>query len=472
MECVLQMKKSVKPHFVVVPFPSQGHINPLMEFGKRLASKNLLVTIVITEISKKRMAEAQDAVRTSTPLGIRFETIPVGNLDTDDMLDQLRKVGGPSFEQLIQRLNDEGKPVSCIVLDSYGLEWVVDIAKKFSIPSAIFWSQSCAVYSIYYHYVKGLIKVEAGREAIEISGLPQLRIEEVPSFLHPSDSYAAVLRNVLRQLNIMSQTTWVLGNSFCQLEGREIKSIESVIPIRTVGPLVPSGFLEGKTPGEVEMIPHMWKAANCVEWLNTKGPSTVVYVSFGSVAVVSKEQIEEIAIGLKACGHPFLWVIRPVSNKGNNNDIPDGFVEETSDKGLVVPWSPQMQVLSHPAVGVFLTHCGWNSTLEGMSSGVPMLAAPQWTDQTTNAKYVEEEWKTGIRLKKREDGLIGREEVENSIRIVMESEVGLQLRNNALRWKTLAREAMAKGGSSDKNIDYFIEDVIGRASSMPHAVAD
>ncbi|KAH9310636.1 hypothetical protein KI387_025671, partial [Taxus chinensis] len=438
-----------RPHVVAFPFPAQGHINPMMEFSKRLVSKNLRVTFVITEANRERMIQA-GALRFHDH--IRIETISDGipldfdrSKGADTFVDLLRKVGAQTFEKLIQRLNAEGdSSVSCIVYDSF-LEWVPEIATKFKIPSAYFWTQSCAVYSIYYHYHKGFETEKPSN--VNIEGLPELCPRDLPSFLHPSNTYKSILRTVLDHFNTISHPTWILGNSFHELETAEIRSMASLVPIVTVGPLVPSAFLDGNNPEDTDVGAHMWKTVDCIEWLNTMGNSGVVYISFGSDIVPSKEQIHEIAFGLKASGHSFLWVIRPGHNKEENvrlQNFPEGFLEETAERGLVVPWCPQMAVLSHPSVGVFMTHCGWNSTLESLSSGVPVLAVPQWADQTTNAKYIEDEWKTGIRLKRREDGVVAREEVKNSIKEIMESEVGIELRKNALQWKTLAKQAMGQ----------------------------
>jgi hypothetical protein len=391
--------------------------------------------------------------------------------------------GGVTLANLIERLNAQGNKISCIVYDSF-LHWVPEVAKKFNIPVAFFWTQSCAVYSIYYYFSNGLANLpdetDKTAEAIEIPGLPLLSISDLPSFLQPSNTQESLLRIILDQFKSLPEVTWVLGNSYSDLESEEIFSMKSIAPIRTVGPLIPSAFLDGRNPTDADSGVHLWKTTNCMDWLNTKEPESVVYVSFGSIAVLSKEQIHEIALGLKASGYPFIWVVRPPSSKGGTDSeetLPAGFLNETSEQGLVVPWCHQLQVLSHASVGAFVTHCGWNSTLESLSLGIPMLTLTQWSDQATNSAYITQKWKTGMRLNKRSaDGLVGKEEVEKCIKMVMESEVGGELRKNALRWKKLARESMVKGSSSDRNIQEFVDEIIARecpsSSSMPDLLFD
>ncbi|GLJ28632.1 hypothetical protein SUGI_0564250 [Cryptomeria japonica] len=479
MESLGKLEKSNKrPHVVVFPYPAQGHINPLMEFANRLLSHNLMVTFVATEKVKERIAQAQDgdSCANSALENIRIETISDGltpDLDREKnsamKADLLKKFGSVSFEHLIERFNAQGKRVSCIVYDSF-LDWVPQIAKKFAIPLAFFWTQSCAVYSIYYHYHKRTVKEEDDLEnemyVKGIFGLPQLCSSDLPSFIQSSNPYPSATKLVLDQFDIVSQAKWILGNSFKELEETEIKSIDSLVQPRTVGPLIPPSYLEGSNPKDTNVRVHLWRATNCMNWLKMKGESTVIYVSFGSFLVLSKEQIHEIAFGLNDSGYSFLWVIRPSDDKEANNitqDLPEGFLEETNGKGLVVPWCPQMMVLSHSSIALFMTHCGWNSTLESLSLGVPMLAFPEWSDQPTNAKYIEDHWKIGRRLSRRDDGLVGREELNKLIKEVMETNQGAELRKNALWWKTLAMKSFGKSGSSNKNIESFVEEVINSA---------
>ncbi|KAJ6366635.1 hypothetical protein OIU77_003089 [Salix suchowensis] len=133
--------------------------------------------------------------------------------------------------------------------------------------------------------------------------------------------------------------------------------------------------------------------------------------------------------------------------------------QESSGKGVIVTWSQQLEVLAHRSVGCFMTHCGWNSTLEALSLGVPMVAMPQWTDQPTNAKYIADVWQVGVRVKANEKGIVTKEEVEGCIREVMEGERGNEIRRNSEKWMKLAQTAADEGGSSDKNITEFAAEL-------------
>lgn len=182
----------------------------------------------------------------------------------------------------------------------------------------------------------------------------------------------------------------------------------------------------------------------------------------GSMAALEEEQVAELAWGLKGTKYYFVWIVRAQEEA----KLPNNFKEEISEKqGLVVSWCSQLEVLAHESVGCFVTHCGFNSTLEALSLGVPMVAMPQWTDQSTNAKYVEDVWEVGKRARPDEKGVVRREVVEMCIREVMEERKGKQMKENAIKWKALAKDAISEGGSSDKNIDEFVNKVAASSKS-------
>lgn len=166
---------------------------------------------------------------------------------------------------------------------------------------------------------------------------------------------------------------------------------------KAIGPMVPSMYLDKRLEGDKDYGLSLWKPDGeaCMNWLNTKENNSVVYVSFGSMAAVGEEGMEELARGLNESGLPYLWVVRDVDEK----KLPPEF--STAKRGLdhlIVRWAPQLEVLAHPAVRCFVTHCGWNSTLEALCMGMPTVGIPQWADQPTNAKYVEDVWRVGVRV--------------------------------------------------------------------------
>ena len=160
-------------------------------------------------------------------------------------------------------------------------------------------------------------------------------------------------------------------------------------------------------------------------------------------------------------GSHFLWVVK----ESEKSKLPKEFMEISHSKGLVVKWCNQLQVLNHESVGCFVTHCGWNSTVEAVSIGVPMVAVPQWTDQPTHAKYIKDVWKIGVKAEADEKGLVRRETLKKCIEEVMNSERGKEMKMNAMTFKSLASKACDDGGSSDKNIDEFVARLIATSST-------
>ena len=232
------------------------------------------------------------------------------------------------------------------------------------------------------------------------------------------------------------------------------------LPVRTIGPTIPSEYLDKRLEDDKDYGTNLFKSNNddCMKWLNEQPKGSVVYVSFGSGVQLDVEQMEELAWGLRRGKTKFLWVVR----ESEAAKVPKGFIEETTDKGLVVSWCSQLEVLAHEAVGCFITHCGWNSTLEALSLGVPLVAMPQWTDQRTNAKYIRDVWKIGVKAQPDEKGIVRQKEIEHCISEIMEGERGKEIHKNAMKWKVLSRKAMDEGGSTDKNIDEFIANLVRR----------
>ncbi|KAK4566209.1 hypothetical protein RGQ29_002440 [Quercus rubra] len=406
--------KAYRGHVLALPYPSQGHINPLLQFSKRLVSKGLKATLATTLFIHNTMQPP------SSSSSLQFDTI----LDGYDeggfaqaesihaYLNRMETIGSKTLAELIIKNKNTANPIDCIIYDPF-LPWALEVAKKFGIFGAAFFTQTCAVNFIYYHVHHGLLKLPITSTPISIPGLPVLELEDMPSFISVPGSYPAYFEMVLNQFSSSDKADAVLVNTFYELEAEAVDSMSK---------------LEG----------------------------SVIYLSFGSMASLSNKQMEELAFALKGSKFHFLWVVKA----SEEAKLPEKFVEEVGNKGLVVQWCSQLEVLSNKAIGCFLTHCGWNSTLEALSLGVPMVGVPQWTDQTMNAKYVQDVWKVGVRAKVCENGIVERAEIDFRIKEVMDGERGKYFQKNAKKWRDLAIKAVSEGGISDNNIDEFVSKVI------------
>ncbi|KAI4354089.1 hypothetical protein L6164_002989 [Bauhinia variegata] len=446
-----------QPHCIVLVFPVQGHINPLLQFSKRLQHKGVRVTLVTTHFIYKTLHKQSSTSISLESISDGFDEGGLGQAGSDKAyVETFWQVGPKSFTELLERLISSGNPFDCVVYDSF-MPWALDIARKFGVTGAVFFTQSCAVNNIYYHTYKGNLKLPLSESEISLPGLPPLAPSDMPSYLNEMGVYPAFLEMVVNQFYHIEKVDWVLCNTFYELEQEVADWQGKIFQLRTIGPTIPSMFLEKRLQDDNGYGFSLFKPNNeaCMKWLSDKPNRSVVYVSFGSLAVLDAEQVEEIAWGLKDSGCYFLWVVR-ASEKAK---LPKDFVE-SSEKGFVVTWCPQLQVLEHEALGCFVTHCGWNSTLEALSLGVPMVAVPQWSDQSTNAKYIADFWKMGIKAEADKKGIMRREAMKKCIKEVLETERGKEMRRNAMKWKALAIKAFEEGGSSDKNTEEFVKHLV------------
>lgn len=465
----------VAPHILVVTFTGQGHLNPFLRFAKSIAAKGADVTFSSIADAGHRIREATKVSSAATaadgafiPLGagrIRFEFFSDGwevgdrrRAEINLYMPQLKEVGSKEVAALIRRQADLGRPVSCVVGNPF-VPWVIDVAAGMGIPRAVLWVQSAAVFSAYYHYHQGLAEFpSAARKDVSVvlPGVPTLRWHEVPSFLLPSNPFPSLTVTILNQFSNIKEADWVFLNTFEEIESASIAGITQYLPVIPVGPLVDLPLTDAEA-----VRGDLWKAADCVGWLDTQAPGSVVYASVGSVVTLSAEMVVELAEGLRGSGQPFLWVVRDDARVL----LPEGFEEEVAGRGLIVQWSPQETVLRHSSTACFLTHCGWNSTLECLTSGVPAIAFPQWGDQVTDAKFLVEVFEMGVHLRSQPElPAFTREDVQRSVEEVIRGPGAEQLRANAARLKELASGALSRGGSSDRNIQVFVEEIRRRGA--------
>ncbi|CAN6482424.1 unnamed protein product [Victoria cruziana] len=468
------MASSRRPHVMLVAFVAQGHLNPLLQFAIRLAAKGVDVTIVSTDGARERMLNARRDRRlqaaaptagTSHQLNIELEFFSDGYDHRDDVpfdavryVEQVGVAGPPNLADLILELGRRGRPVTCLVNNPF-VPWVLDVGARLGIPCATLWIQSYALYALYYSYYED--GFEENDSHLAIPGLPvPLGNKDLPSFVRPYNPYRMYGSLVAEQLEKMKSLRWVFANSVVELETEIVEAVAASKHLKPVGPLVPVTLLDQSKSDSCNVRVDLWAAEpDCLGWLDRQPDSSVIYISLGSYATLPPEQTAELAWGLKLSRARFLWVVKP---KAGESDVglPEGFAEETSDQGLIVPWCPQIDVLGHRAVAGFLTHCGWNSTLETLTAGVPVIAYPQFTDQPTNAKFLVDVYRVGIRLQVGPDRLVSRDEFRRCIKELMAGETAGAMRNNALRWKDVLRKAAADGGSSDRNIQQFVDELV------------
>ncbi|KAJ8755363.1 hypothetical protein K2173_019161 [Erythroxylum novogranatense] len=448
-------KPTGKTHVFVFPFPIQGHINPMLQFSKRLASKGVKVTL----LAATKTGESMLGLTASINVEPVFDGYKEGdNPGIDEYLNRFKEVVPQSLAELIENHSSTEYPVKCVIYDSV-LPWVLDAARRSGTEGCPFFTQSLAVCALYYHALQGVLKVPLEHSSeVSVDSLPPLEFKDLPSFVYDTATYPGIAEIVQSQFSNIDEPSSLLWNTYSGLENEVEKWMASKWPVKPIGPTIPSMYLDKRLEEDKDYDLSLFEPSSekCMNWLDSKQPRSVVYVSFGSLAVLAEDQMAELAWGLEKSNCNFLWVVRELEMK----KLPTNFVEQTSsDKGLVVTWSPQLQVLAHKSVGCFFTHCGWNSTLEALSLGVPMVAMPQWTDQPTNAKFVTDIWHVGVRVGVDENGIVPKEEIDRCIRQVMEGEGSNEFRRNSEKLNEMARNALDEGGSSDKNIDEFISSL-------------
>ncbi|XP_078429667.1 7-deoxyloganetin glucosyltransferase-like [Wolffia australiana] len=473
-----------KPHAVCIPYPAQGHVNPMMKLAKLLHSRGFHITFVNTEYNHRRLLKALGSLALDGVADFQFETIPDGLPPSDEdgtqdipsLCESTMTNGLRPFSELLSSLNRSSKvpPVSCIVSDGV-MSFTLDAAEEIGVPEVLFWTTSACGFMAYLHF-KELVR----REIIPlkdlscltngyldtpvdwIPGMPNLRLKDFPSFIRTTNPEEFIVKFALREVERASKASAIVLNTFKSLEGQVLKAMERILPpVYAIGPLSPLSQQLIKTP-LADIGSNMWKEdKSCLNWLDSRRkPGAVVYVNFGSITVMTNEQLVEVAWGLASSNYDFLWIIRPDLVKGETAVLPEEFLKEVEDRGKLANWCPQEKVLAHPSVGGFLTHSGWNSTIESISAGVPMLCWPFFAEQQTNCRYACAEWGIGMEI----DGDVKREKVRSLILELMEGEKGKEMKQRSWEWKEEALKATRPGDDSSSNLSSLVK--ILQASGM------
>lgn len=286
-----------------------------------------------------------------------------------------------------------------------------------------------------------------------IPGVESISTNNLMSNVRQPDAVPILIKVTKLAFEQVRKADFILFNTVEELESHCLSALDQRQPTYAIGPISYSSNSS------------LRRESDCSTWLESKPPASVLYVSLGSIFEFDKHEITEMAHGLLSSRTNFLWVLKAQNKEsGYGGTLPKGFLDEVGDRGLVVPWCDQKVVLSDPAVGGFITHCGWNSILESVWSGVPMICYPFIVDQPTNRKLVVEDWGIGIDFC--EGGKVTSEEVSRKIDDLMKGETCVELRREVKRVSEIMKSALERDGSSERNFDRFVGDLKERLHDM------
>ncbi|KAI0510108.1 hypothetical protein KFK09_010708 [Dendrobium nobile] len=491
---------NTKPlHFLLVPLLAQGHMIPMVDLARLLAARGNLVTFATTPVNLARIQPIVERAAAAAALQIRFIELSFCVADAGlpngcENIDLL-----PSMDLLFPFLNSlhllrepleahlqapdpfQWPRPACLISDNIQ-NWTIDFARALDIPRLIFQGPSCFFLLCDLLINRHVVELEAAMAAasggpVILPGLTlPIRISKHELMLTlRSDPGWFKFIETMKELEDTSEG--ILINSFVELESWYIERYHEEIgkPIWPVGPLSLYNKEEDAKAvrGRVSSIDNKF----LLQWMDGKEPGSVVLVSFGSIAHNTMEQIVEIGHGLEASVWPFVWVVKEAAAEGWVSGLGEWMTEfekRVAGKGIVIKgWAPQTMMLNHVAVGGFVTHCGWNSTLEAIAAGVVMATWPHFGDQFFNERLVVDELKIGVAVGVEKPTVFGvenddeaavkvrRGEVEKVVEMLMEGgHEGNQRRKRARELKQKARMAMEKGGSSWKGLQDVINYVI------------
>ncbi|WCJ40204.1 UDP-Glycosyltransferase superfamily protein [Euphorbia peplus] len=460
-----------KPHAIFIPYPLQGHVIPSVNLAINLASQGFTITFINTQAVHEQTASAAEnhdlfAKVRDSGLDIRYTTIsdglPVGydrSLNHDEFMGALLNAFSANVEEAVEKIIGSGEHVQCLIADTFFV-WPVKVAKKFGLVYVSFWTEPALVFTLYYHL--HLLRKnrhfdcpdsERRDDRIDyIPGVKAMELKDTPSYLQELDTTSVCHQIIFKSFHEAKGADFVLCNSVQELEIDIVSALQAEIPFYPIGPIFSTDFTD------CSVATSLWSESDCSHWLDNKPHGSVLYVSFGSYAHLTKNDLTQIAYGLSLSKVTFVWVLRPDIVSSNDKDpLPIGYKEEISDRAIIVPWCSQKKILTHPAIGGFLTHCGWNSTLESIWCGVPLLCFPLYTDQFTNRKLVVDDWKIGISLSTNKT--VTKEEVSDNINRLMHGESKDEFRNRMKEAKKIMETALSSTGSSHRNVSQFIQDV-------------
>ncbi|XP_021753348.1 scopoletin glucosyltransferase-like [Chenopodium quinoa] len=469
-------------HVVFFPFMAYGHMNPTIDIAKLFAARGVKATIITTPHNLSIFTKAIEKSRqVGSPMIhvelFEFPSTQCGLPDGCENVTQAIPIGMVSnfmkavkmLEVQLEQYLENIRP-NCLVSDMF-LPWTTECAAKFDVPRVVFhgtcYFALCVQEVVRLH--KPYLNVSSDEEPFILPSLPheikitKLQIQE--DLRKEEQSDAKTEFDLIKESELKS--FGVIVNSFYELEPDYADYFSKELGRRAwhIGPAsLCHRSIEDKARrgNQVSADEH-----ECLQWLNSKQEDSVIYMCFGSMTQFSVTQLREIAVALEASEQDFLWFVKNDEDLKSEEWLPPGYKQRMEGKGLILKgWAPQLLILEHEAVGAFVTHCGWNSILEGITAGVPMITWPGFAEQFYNEKLVTKVLKTGVPIGAKKcrwdpyiDDLVNWDAIEKALRDIMEGDEARQRRNRAKELKELALKAVEEDGSSYSNLGAFINEL-------------
>ncbi|XP_016443539.2 putative UDP-glucose flavonoid 3-O-glucosyltransferase 3 [Nicotiana tabacum] len=466
-----------KAELVFVPAPGIGHLVPTCTFAVNLLNldEQLCITMIIIRpqapFDVGIDAYIQRFSSNTAPVDhrIRFIKLPQVELpplqeftnSMENFFSLLISSYKPLVKDAIINNKHSNTKIVGLVIDMF-CSSMVDVANELGIPPYIFFTSGAGFLGFVLYL--SVCHSQHGREFsltdpdLYIPSYANLVPSNVlPTFAFNKEGYTAFMNHGAR----FKETKGILINTFAELEPHAVNSLASdpeLPPVYTIGPQLDLAGQKGREDNKEEIM----------KWLEDQQPSSVLFLCFGSMGTLEVPQLQELANALEQSGVRFLWSIKmPLGSEYGKFDelLPEGFLIRTKDRGMVCGWAPQVNVLAHKATAGFVSHCGWNSTLESLWHGVPMVTWPLHGEQQINAFQMVKDLELAVELrmdyrmgKISDGGIVRADEIENAIRCIMDSENPVRKRVKKMRVKS--REVLMEGGSSFVSLRRFLKTIL------------
>ncbi|MCE2055937.1 hypothetical protein HAX54_043776 [Datura stramonium] len=482
-------KRTGQLHVYFLPMMAPGHMIPLVDMARQFARHDVKATIITTPLNASKFSKTiQRDKELGSDISIRTTEFPCKEFGLPEGCENLASTTSSEmtlkfikalylFQRPLEQFLEEDHP-DCLIAGTF-FPWTVDVAAKLGIPRLVFNGTGllplCAYHSLIDH--KPHLKVESEAEEFIIPGLPHtLKMSRQQISDHLKDETETPMTEIVKDIMRAEIISYgAIVNSFYELEPNYVKHYREVVG-RKVWHVGPVSLCNKDNEDKAQRgQDSSFCEQQCLDWLNTKEPKSVIYICFGSMSIFSSAQLLEIAIALEASDQQFIWVVKQnTTNEEQDEWMPEGFEEKLEGRGLIIKgWAPQVLILDHAAIGGFVTHCGWNSLLEGVTAGVPMVTWPLSAEQFFNEKLLVEILKIGVPVgaqawSQRTDSrvTINRENIQRAVTELMVGQEAEEMRGRAAALGDSAKMAVEKGGSSDNSLVSLLEELRrGKSSS-------